>query len=72
MGDLIADEQFPEGLDEVKIMEAVNEAFDNDDGLTAAFVVTWKGHVVVSVTPETSHPPHRLKVGRWVKASAPP
>lgn len=46
MGDLIADEQFPEGLDEVKIMEAVNEAFDNDEGLTAAFVVTWKGHVV--------------------------
>lgn len=46
MGDLIPDEQFPEGLDEVKTMEAINEAFENEDGMTAALVVTWKGRVV--------------------------
>ncbi len=43
MGDKVPDSEFPEGVDELKVMEAVNTAFDPAEGMTAAFVVTWKG-----------------------------
>ncbi len=43
MGDKVPDDPFPAEVDEVKVLEAVNAAFENPDGLTAAFVVTWKG-----------------------------
>lgn len=43
MGDRVPDDPFPKGIDEIKILEAVNAAFDPAEGLTAAFVVTWKG-----------------------------
>jgi len=43
MGDKVPDDVFPDGVSEVKVLEAVNAAFDPADGMTAAFVVTWKG-----------------------------
>lgn len=42
MGDSIPDE-FPKEVDEVKVLEALNAAFDPVEGMTAAFVITWKG-----------------------------
>jgi CubicO group peptidase (beta-lactamase class C family) len=43
MGDKVPEDDFPKEVDEVKVLEAVNAAFDPAEGLTAAFVVTWKG-----------------------------
>lgn len=43
MGNKVPDEEFPSEVDEVKVLEAVNAAFDPEEALTAAFVVTWKG-----------------------------
>lgn len=36
----------PDGLDRNKVARAVEAAFSNPDEMTAAFVATWKGHVV--------------------------
>ena len=46
MGDLLPDEPFPADLDMEKVAEAVNAAFEPPEGLTAAFVVTWKGQII--------------------------
>ena len=46
MGELLPKEIFPNELDEVKIKQAVDVAFETAEGLTAAFVVTWKGKLV--------------------------
>jgi CubicO group peptidase (beta-lactamase class C family) len=46
MGDQLPDDEFPKEVDEVKVLEAVNAAFDPAEGLTAAFVVTWKGKLL--------------------------
>ncbi len=43
MGDKVPEDEFPKEVDEFKVLEAVNAAFDPAEGLTAAFVVTWKG-----------------------------
>lgn len=43
MGDMVPEDDFPKEVDEVKVLEAVNAAFDPAEGLTASFVVTWKG-----------------------------
>jgi CubicO group peptidase (beta-lactamase class C family) len=45
MGDLLPDEPPPAGIDLAKVRRAVETAFD-PEGLTAAFVVTWKGRLV--------------------------
>jgi CubicO group peptidase (beta-lactamase class C family) len=36
----------PRGIDLAKVKRAVDAAFDPPAGMTAAFVVTWKGHIV--------------------------
>lgn len=46
MGDKVPDEEFPKEVDEVKVLEALNAAFDPAEGMTAAFVVTWKGKFI--------------------------
>lgn len=43
MGNKVPQEEMPREVDEVKVLEAINAAFDPEEGLTAAFVVTWKG-----------------------------
>ena len=45
MGDRIADQPLPEGLDPTKVREAVDAAFEGD-GLTAAFVAVYKGQII--------------------------
>ncbi len=47
MGDKVPDDEFPKEIDEVKILEAVNAAFESAEGLTSSFVVTWKGRFLV-------------------------
>jgi len=46
MGDVLPDEPFPAELDEDKVRAAVEAAFEPVDGMTAAFVVTWKGRLI--------------------------
>lgn len=44
MGDQVPEDPFPQEVDEIKVLEAVNAAFEDPNGMTAAFVVTWKGN----------------------------
>ena len=46
MGDVLPDEPFPAELDEEKVARAVDTAFEPAEGMTAAFVVTWKGRII--------------------------
>ena len=46
MGDVLPDEPFPANVDEAKVNEAVDAAFGDPDGLTAAFVVAYKGRII--------------------------
>ncbi len=46
MGDVLPDEPFPANVDEAKVNEAVDAAFGDPDGLTAAFVVAYKGQII--------------------------
>ncbi|MCP5112146.1 MAG: serine hydrolase, partial [bacterium] len=46
MGDLLPDEPFPPEIDAEKVAAAVDAAFEPAEGLTAAFVVTWKGRLI--------------------------
>ncbi len=46
MGDLLPEEPLPAELDAEKVTAAVNAAFEPASGMTAAFVVTWKGRLI--------------------------
>jgi CubicO group peptidase (beta-lactamase class C family) len=46
MGDVLPNEPLPSEIDAAKLKAAVNAAFEPSEGLTAAFVVTWKGHLI--------------------------
>jgi CubicO group peptidase (beta-lactamase class C family) len=59
MGDLLPQEPLPAGLDAAKLRQAVDAAFTPAAGMTAAFVVTWKGRLIVERYGEglTAHTP---------------
>ena len=46
MGDVLPQEPLPAEIDGAKLKAAVNAAFQPAEGLTAAFVVTWKGRLI--------------------------
>ena len=46
MGDVLPDGPFPGVLDAARLRQAVDAAFEPEAGMTAAFVVTWKGRLV--------------------------
>src|SRR2546423_1649537 len=46
MGDVLADDPMPPSLDIAKVKRAVDAAFASPEGMTAAFVVTWRGRVI--------------------------
>ena len=48
MGDVLPDDPLPPDIDGPKLKEAVDAAFEPAEGMTAAFVVTWKGRVIPS------------------------
>jgi len=57
MGDALPTEPLPAGLDSARIKQAVDAAFE-PEGMTAAFVVTWKGRLIAErygdgITPRT-------------------
>jgi CubicO group peptidase (beta-lactamase class C family) len=46
MGDLLPADPLPPGLDEARLRQAIDAAFEPSDGHTAAFVVSWKGRLI--------------------------
>src|SRR6266550_666007 len=46
MGDVVAEGPLPAEIDPAKLTQAVNTAFEPADGMTAAFVVTWRGRLI--------------------------
>jgi CubicO group peptidase (beta-lactamase class C family) len=46
MGDLLPDQPLPAAIHQDKLRQAVDQAFDPEGGMTAAFVVTWKGRLI--------------------------
>ena len=46
MGDVVHDRSPPPSVDAVKVADAVNAAFATPAGMTAAFVVTWRGRII--------------------------
>lgn len=46
MGDVLPNEPLPSELDAEKMVQVVDAAFEPVEGMTAAFVVTWKGRIV--------------------------
>jgi CubicO group peptidase (beta-lactamase class C family) len=46
MGDRLADEPLPGQIDAAKLRQAVDAAYEPAEGLTAAFVVTWRGRLI--------------------------
>ena len=46
MGDVLPEEPLPAGIDTEKVAQAVATAFEPAEGLTAAFVVTYKGLII--------------------------
>ena len=46
MGDVLPADPMPRGLDMSRVEQAVKTAFEPASGMTAAFVVTWKGRVI--------------------------
>jgi CubicO group peptidase (beta-lactamase class C family) len=46
MGDVLPNESLTPELEMAKVKQAVDTAFDPPEGETAAFVVTWQGHLI--------------------------
>jgi CubicO group peptidase (beta-lactamase class C family) len=46
MGDLLPKEPLPRQIDAARLKQAVDAAFEPDDAMTAAFVVTWRGRLI--------------------------
>ncbi len=46
MGDVLPEGPLPSELQAEKVTAAVNAAFEPPEGMTAAFVVTWKGRII--------------------------
>jgi CubicO group peptidase (beta-lactamase class C family) len=46
MGDVLPNGPLPKEIDEAKLKQAVNAAFETANSLTAAFVVTWRGQLI--------------------------
>jgi CubicO group peptidase (beta-lactamase class C family) len=72
MGDVLPADPLPRELDASKLKEAVDAAFEPADGMTAAFVVTWKGRLVAerygeNITPST--PLESWSMGKSVTAT---
>lgn len=72
MGDVLQDEALPSELDQAKVKQAVDAAFDPPAGETAAFVVTWKGRLIAEryapgISPQT--PLESWSMGKSVTAT---
>ena len=64
--DVVAQEPLPPDIDVAKLNQAVNVAFTPAEGLTAAFVVTWKGRPIAErYADKTGRARVRSTHSRW-------
>ena len=72
MGDVLPNDPLPAELDVAKVKQAVDAAFEPAAGMTAAFVVTWKGRLIAERYGEgiTMHTPlESWSMGKSVTAT---
>jgi CubicO group peptidase (beta-lactamase class C family) len=72
MGDVLPKNPWPAQLDVAKVKQAVNAAFEPAAGMTAAFVVTWRGRLIAERYGEgiTMHTPlESWSMGKSVTAA---
>ncbi len=72
MGDVLPKDRLPAELDAGKLKQAVDAAFEPATGMTAAFVVTWKGRVLAERYGEgttTRTPLESWSMGKSVTAA---
>jgi CubicO group peptidase (beta-lactamase class C family) len=72
MGDVLPKEPLPREIDAAKLAQAIDAAFEPASGMTAAFVVTWKGRLIgerygAGITPTT--PLESWSMGKSVTAT---
>src|SRR5947209_11162706 len=72
MGDVLPDDPLPPDIDTAKLKQAVDAAFDPAAGMTAAFVVTWRGRLIAErygngITTRT--PPEGWSMGKSLTAT---
>ena len=72
VGDVLPADPMPREIDMAKVKQAVDAAFEPAEGMTAAFVVTWKGRLVGErygehITPST--PLESWSMGKSVTAT---
>jgi hypothetical protein len=67
MGDMLPLDPLPAEIDAEKLKAAVNAAFQPAEGLTAAFVVTWKGRLIAERYAEAITAQTRSKAGPWAR-----
>jgi len=46
MGDRIAEDDMPDEIDQEKLLQAVDAAFEDPEALTAALIITYKGQII--------------------------
>jgi hypothetical protein len=68
MGDVLPNEPPPSEIDVAKLNAAVDAAFEPPEALTAAFVVTWKGHLIAERYGDGIGVVPPWKAGPWVRA----
>ena len=72
MGDVLPREPLPEKINSTKLKAAVDAAFEPAEGMTAAFVVTWKGRIIAERYREgitTSTPLESWSMGKSLIAT---
>ena len=72
IGDVVTDGPLPPEIDAAKLKLALDAAFDPPEGMTAAFVVTWKGRLIAERYGEgvTMHSPlEGWSMGKSITAS---
>ena len=69
MGDVLPNEPLPREIDAAKLKTAVDAAFEPSDALTAAFVVTWNGHLIAERYGDGIV--LRSKAGPWARVLPP-
>lgn len=63
MGDVLPTDPLPAEIDAARLKQAVDAAFDPPEGMTAAFVVTWKGRLIAERYGEGIS--HRTPLESW-------
>ena len=71
MGDVLPNEPLPREIDAAKLKAAVDAAFEPSDALTAAFVVTWKGHLIAERYGDGIGVRTPPKAGPWARVLPP-